>query len=100
MAYTIFNVRTDVNAGDYTRRCMDTVRESALKVDSWRELPCRIGESNLCQRLAGPTHYQLNYILTHLHGPKDTSVYKDINTVRMSSLCAGGISRDISKVGV
>ena len=100
MDYRIFNVRTHGNACNCTRGCMDAVRESALKVDSGRKLPCSTGESNLCQRLAGPTHYQLNYILTHLHGPKDTSVYKDINTVRMSSLCAGGISRDISNVGV
>ena len=33
----IFHVRTDVNACDCTRECMDTVRESALNVDSRRE---------------------------------------------------------------
>ena len=33
----IFNVRTDVNACDCTRVCTDTVRESALKVDSGRK---------------------------------------------------------------
>ena len=33
----IFNVGTDVNAYDCTRRCTDTVRESAPKVDSGRE---------------------------------------------------------------
>ena len=74
MAYRIINVRTDVNACDCTRGCIHTVREPALKVDSWRELPCRIGESNLCQRLAVPTHYQLDYILTHLHGAIYTPV--------------------------
>ena len=43
--------------------CTDThVRESALKVDSGRKIPCRTGESNLRQRRAGPTLYQLSYI--------------------------------------
>ena len=35
--YRIFKVRTDVNACNCTRRCTDTIRESALKVDSWRK---------------------------------------------------------------
>ena len=30
------------------------VRESALKVDSWRKIPYRTGESNLPQRRDGP----------------------------------------------
>ena len=30
----IFNLRTDVNTSDFTRECTDTVRESALEVDS------------------------------------------------------------------
>ena len=42
--------------------CTDTVKESALKFDSGREIPCRTGESNLRQRHAGPTIYQLSYI--------------------------------------
>ena len=46
MDYGIFNARTDVNACDCTRGCTDTVRESALKVDSGRKILCRIGESN------------------------------------------------------
>ena len=60
----IFNVRTDVNACDCTRGCADTVRESALKVDSGGKLPCRNGESNTSRRCAGPTFYQLSYIPT------------------------------------
>ena len=36
MDYGILNVRTDINACDCTRRFTDTVRESALKVDSRR----------------------------------------------------------------
>ena len=42
--------------------CADTVRESALNVDSGRKIPCRTGESNLRQWRAGPTLYQLSYI--------------------------------------
>ena len=42
--------------------CTDTVRESALKVDSGRKIPCRTGESNLPQRRADPTLYQLSCI--------------------------------------
>ena len=61
----IFNVRTDVNACDCTWECADTVRESALKVDSGRKIPCRTGESNLRQQRAGSTLYQLSYIPTH-----------------------------------
>ena len=30
------------------------VRESSLKVDSWRKIPCRTGESNLRQQCDGP----------------------------------------------
>ena len=45
--------------------CTDTVRESALKLDSGRKIPCRTGESNLRQRCAGPMLYQLSYIPTH-----------------------------------
>ena len=41
------------------------VRESALKVDSGRKIPCRTGESNLRRLRAGPTIYQLSY----LHSP-------------------------------
>ena len=62
MVYGIFNVCTDVNACDCTRGCTDTVRESALKVDSWRKIPCRTGESNLRRQRAGPTLYQPSYI--------------------------------------
>ena len=57
--YMIFNVSTDMNACDCTRGCTDTVRESALKVDSGRKIPCRNGESNLhsaaCRSDALPT---------------------------------------------
>ena len=55
MDYGIFNVRTDVNACDCTLGCTDTLRDSALKVDSWRKIPCRTGESNLRRQRALPT---------------------------------------------
>ena len=62
MGCGIFNVRTDVNACDCALGCTDTVTESALEADSWRNIPCRTGESNLRQRRAGPMLYQLSYI--------------------------------------
>ena len=64
MDYRIFNVRTDVNACDCARECTDTVRESALKVDRGRKIPCRTGESNLRRRRVGPMLYQPSYIPT------------------------------------
>ena len=62
MDYGIFNVRTNINACDCTRGCTDTVRETALRVDSGRKIPCCTRESNLCQQRAGPMLYQLNNI--------------------------------------
>ena len=70
MDYGIFNVRTDVNACDCTRGRKDSVRESVLKVDSGRKIPCRTGESNLRRRRAGPMLYQLSYIPTPFRGKK------------------------------
>ena len=62
----IFDARIDVNACDYAGGCTDTVRESALKVDSGRKIPCRTRESNLSAACwcAGPMLYQLSYIPT------------------------------------
>ena len=48
--------------------CTDTVRESALKGDPVRNIPCRTGESNLRLRRAGPTLYELGYTPTHRYG--------------------------------
>ena len=67
MDYGFFNVHTDVNACDCARGCTDTVRESALKVNSGRKIPYRTGESNLRQRRAGTMLYQLSYIPTPLN---------------------------------
>ena len=54
----IFHVRRDVNACDCTRGARTHVRESALKVDSGRKIPCSTEESNLRQRRNGPMLYQ------------------------------------------
>ena len=62
----IFNVRTDVKACDCARGCTDTVRESALQVDSGRKISCRTGKLNLRRRRTGPMFYQLSYIPTFL----------------------------------
>ena len=45
--------------------CTDTVRESALKVDSGRKIPCHIGDSNPCIALA----FQSDTLATELSGP-------------------------------
>ena len=54
MDYGMCNVRTDVNAYNYTRGRRNTLRESVLKVDFERKMPCRTGESNLRRRLDSP----------------------------------------------
>ena len=42
--------------------CTDTVRESALKADSGRKIPCLTRELHLRRLRAGPMLYQLSYI--------------------------------------
>ena len=64
MDYGIFYMRTGVNVCNCTRGCTDTVRESALKVDSGRKIPCHTGESHLCWQHASPMLYQLSDIPT------------------------------------
>ena len=66
MDHGIFDVRTEINACDCARGCTDTVRESALKVDSERKIPCGTEESNLRWQRSDPMLYQLNYIPTPL----------------------------------
>ena len=73
MDYGIFNVRTNVNASDCTGECTDTVRESALKVNPGRKIPCHREESNLRLQRAGPMLYQLSYIPTPLLLSPETS---------------------------
>ena len=63
--FGIFNVHTDVDACHCTRGCTDTVRESALEVDSGgKKIPCRTWDSNPRQYCAWPssrTLYPLSY---------------------------------------
>ena len=68
MDYRIFIVRTDINACECARGCTDTEREPALTVGSVKNIPFRTGESNLRQRRAGATLYQLSYIPTPNEG--------------------------------
>ena len=78
MDYTIFNMRTDVNAFGCTRGCTDTVRGSALKVKSERKIPCHTGESNQTQRRAHPMLYQLSHVPAFDYVPaacRDTDFY-------------------------
>ena len=67
----IFNVRTDVNVCDCTRGCTDTERESELKMDPGRKIPCRTGESNLRRQRAGLMLFQLSYIPNQWWGKPD-----------------------------
>ena len=65
--FGIFNMSTDVDACNCAQSgCLDTISESALKVDSGRKIPCRSGDSNLhqyCIWLFSWTLYQLSYSL-------------------------------------
>ena len=50
--------------------CVDTIRESALEVDSGKKSPCHAGGSNLCQyctSLFSRMLYQLSYPHPHTH---------------------------------
>ena len=59
-----FNMCTDVDACDCTWGCRDATRESAMGVDSRREIYCHTGDPNPCQYCAwlfGQMLYQLSY---------------------------------------
>ena len=60
-------MHTGDNACDCTQGRTDTVKESALEVDSGRKIPCHTGESNLCQWRAGLMLYQMSYIPIFSH---------------------------------
>ena len=62
--YSIFIVRTNVNACDCTRGCRDTERESALKVDSVRNAP---GNRTCVSGVSVRRSKQLSYIPSHVH---------------------------------
>ena len=90
MDYGIFNVRTDVNACNYTWRCTDTEGESALKVDSRRKIPCRTRESNLRQWHAGLMLYQLSYLPTQQsYNNNKTSTSSERPPVLYHQFCGG-----------
>ena len=64
--FGIFNARKDADSMHAIAHggCMDTVRESALKADSGRKIPCRNLDSNphqYCACLFNWTLYQLIY---------------------------------------
>ena len=85
--YSIFIVRTNVNACDCARGCTATERESALKVGSGKKIPCCTRESGLRQQRDGlmllPTELQL--IATWPHD--DVSCWRqDFCTVLLSSI--------------
>ena len=65
--YKIFNVRTDVNACDCTRVCTDTVRESALKVDSGRKSLAALGNRTCVGSVPVQCCNRLSYIPSHKH---------------------------------
>ena len=67
MIYGIFNVCADVHACDCAWGCMNTVRESALEVDTGEKIPGRTRESNLHRQRASLMLYQLSYIPTPLN---------------------------------
>ena len=61
----IFNVRTDVSACDCTQGLYGHCKRACTESGLWEKknpFPHRTGESNLHQRRAGPTLYQLSYI--------------------------------------
>ena len=61
MDYGIFNVSTDTNACDCTRGCTDTVRESALKIDS-EQYPLPHGRIEPALAACRSVLYPLSYI--------------------------------------
>ena len=48
-----------------TWECTGSIRESALKVDFLRKIPCHTGQSNLHRQRASPVLCQLSYIPNH-----------------------------------
>ena len=63
MDYRVFSVRTDANACGCTRG-VRTPLECLHRKLAQRKIPCRTGESNLPNRRAGLTLYQLGYVPT------------------------------------
>ena len=70
--------------------CVDTVRESALEVDSGRKIPCSTCDSNMCQYCAWPfsgTLYQLSCSLPHLSGCLVVNYYSVHSRFNFKCVC-------------
>ena len=93
MDYGIFNVRTDVSARNCARGCTETVRESALTVDSGRKIPCCTGESNLRRQRAGPMPHQLSYVPTSAQANAG-----NISLDSMANTISGKINMKLSRM--
>ena len=66
MVYEIINVRTDINACNCTWGFMNTIKESAPKVDSSKKIPCHTGELNLRWWCAGRMLHQLITLMSSI----------------------------------
>ena len=75
--------------------CTDTVRESALKVDSGWKVPCRTGESNLPQRRATPKLYQSEALPIELDPQPYLDVDVTADTVLLVRMFADTVSSDV-----
>ena len=81
-----------VNACDCARRCTDTVRESAVKVDSRRKVPFRTGESNMRRRLPtelhpNPTHHHNSIVCLHFLTVQFALIWPTTLTGLKSPIC-------------
>ena len=75
------------------RGCTDTVRESALKADSGRKIPCRTGDSNpqqYCAWLFSPTVYQVSLLLH--------SLKYQLSVIRLFAECID--TQEMSKIDI
>ena len=67
------------------------VRESAMKVDSRRKIPCHTGESNLNQRRASPMLYQLSYIPTPIGICIQTRLFRQASRLSKYHCCVNKV---------
>ena len=93
MGYGIFNARTDVSARNCARGRTETVKESALTVDSGRKIPCCTRESNLRRQRAGPMLYQLSYLPTSAQANAG-----NISLDSMANTISGKINMKLSRM--
>ena len=90
-AFRIFNMRTNVHILNAHWGCTDTVRESALKVDSRRKIPCWTRDSNLHQChtcLFIQMIYQVSY--PHSSNPLDCSQLEHLHAWLICTLQSSG----------